>query len=188
MIQIILIAIAAAALFGGGLTLGYKWEAGIVAERDLKIAKAEESLRIQAQKAEQDAANHITDMTAAYDAGEANAKTITRTIYIKGQAAVAKDVGLTNPVCVMSPDSLYVLNSARASLRTSSDPAGVPVPVPVANAGLPTGRPVLNPVSANDSGHGTVGGVPPPPRPAGSSGQVPGDSMSGHPKPKPIGK
>lgn len=186
MIQIIAVVVVGLVLFGGGFAAGYKVESNAVAARDLKIAKAEEDLRIAAQKQEQEAANKITDMTAAYDAGEANAKTFTRTIYVKAQAAVAQDTGLSNPVCVMSPDSLYVLNSARASLRTTSDPAGVPPVMPPANSGVPSGRPVLNPVSTGSSGHGSVGGVPPTAGAVGSNNQVSGPSVSRHPKPKPI--
>lgn len=167
-----LLLIIAVAFGAGGFYGGYEWEAGKVARAEKAQAEAQAKVDAQARAIEQEAQNKIIDMTAAFDAGEAKAKVVTRTVYAKGQQYVATNAVFSNPVCVVPADGMSIVNGARAGVRTASAAAGGAAAMPA--AGSDPGRTDLDAVPATPAGHGTVGGVHPKPRPIDRSGQVPG--------------
>ena len=180
MIYLIII-VFLAGLFGGGYGV-YQWEEGKIARAQQAQVEAQNAVDAAAREAEQEAANKIIDMNAAFEAGESNAKVITRTVYAKGQSYVASNAVFNLRECVVPPDGMQQLNSARAGVRTTTAAAGSAAAVP--GAGTDSGRPTVDPVPATPEGHGAVGPVHPESRPADSSGQVPGLGVPTHPKPK----
>jgi hypothetical protein len=177
------------AAFLAGLTIGgagiNSWKDGQIAKHQQAQAEADAKIRAQAAAATQEAENKIVDMTAAFEAGEANAKTITKTVYVKGQSYVASQPVFSNPLCVVPPDGMLVLNRQRASLRAAADPADFAPSVPA--PGSDQGRPAGNALPPSDSGQRPVGGMPPPASSPGGGGQVSGPSVRPVPKPKPAG-
>ena len=175
--------------FLAGLTMGgagmQSWKDGQIAKHEQAQVAAQAKIDNAARAATQEAENKIVDMEAAYLAGEANAKTITRTIYVKGQQNVAAYPVFRNADCVLPPVLLSDLNRARAGLRAPAD-TGEPAPS-VPAAGTVEGRPAGNAVPASPGGHGAVGGVPAPATVPSGAGQVPGSSVRPVPKPKPVG-
>jgi len=179
MIYLILGAFLAGLLSGG---MGMKeWSDGRQAKHEQAQRQAQDKIDAQAAQIEAAAEVKVIDMEAAFLAGESNAKTITRTIYVKGQQNVATFEVFRNPACVLPPVVLSELNRARTGLLPAPDPA---IPVPAVPAAAPgSGRPDVNAVPANASGRGNVGGVPTPPANTGGSGAVPGQSVRPVPKP-----
>jgi len=169
----------------GAYTLYERNQAANAAVASLQAAQAKADAELAAKDAlavkaaEQD----ITNMQAAYDAGESKAKTVTQKIYIRGQANVAKDSGLSNPVCVMSADSLQYLRSALSGMRTAADPGGEPAAVP--GPGITNGRDVRQPVPQQPQEHGALGPVHANAPTASSTRQVSGSGVPGNPRPKP---
>lgn len=153
------------------------------ARKDKAIAVAEAKIAAADEKAKTEAANKIIDMQASFDAGETNAKTVTKTVYVKGQAYVANTPVFNLAQCVVPADGMFIANSARANLRVTSFAGSSDAAVPV--TGADPGRPAINPLLANPAGYGAVGGVHPAPRPVDSSGQVPTGSQ-GRARPKPV--
>lgn len=187
MIQLIVAGVAILAIVSGigAYTLHVKNSA--IESYQAQIVKAEDDLRIAEQKRQQEAENKITDMEAAYQAGESNAKTVVKTVYVRGQQNVAKDTALSNPACVMSDDSLHYLVGALTGMRTASAPSGTAATVP--GSGTANGGIIRGAVSANPQEHGTVGPVHEAPRSDGGNLPLPaagGTGVSKPPKPKPI--
>lgn len=148
-------------------------------------ADAQAKLDAAQAKADQEAKNKVIDMAAAYEAGEANAKTINNTYVQRGASDVAKYPVFRNPDCVLPDDSLHQLNSARAGLQPTADPGQPPAAVPGAPAAF--GWEVRDPVPTKPSGSGAVVGVPPTAGKVGGGGQVPANGVQPvHPKPKPV--
>lgn len=120
MVYLILI-IAAIGMLGGGL-----WSVhsnGIKegkAECQAELKAADDKLRAEAAAREQEAANHITDMQAAFEVGESQAKTKIVTVLAKGAKDVATYPVFSNPACVLPPDSLRTLNATRGGMRTGT--------------------------------------------------------------------
>jgi len=162
-----------------------EWKDGQLARHEQAQAAAQAKIDDAARAATQEAENKIIDMEAAYLAGEANAKTITRTIYVKGQQNVAAYPVFRNADCVLPPVLLSDLNRARAGVRAPADTGEPAASVPA--AGAVEGRPAGNAVPASPGGHGAVGGVPAPATVPSGAGQVPGSSVRPVPKPKPVG-
>jgi hypothetical protein len=93
-----------------------------IEECQAKVTAANAELTRQAGELKQEAENHITDMVAAYDAGESQAKT--RTVYLqsKGRADVDQHPDVyNNRACTLPASSLRIVNASRAGLRR--DPA-----------------------------------------------------------------
>ncbi len=115
--------IAVILAIGGGVTGYTLYERHqAVAAYELKVSEQEAKLAAKDAELVQEANNKIIDMSAAFDAGQAQAKVVTQKIYVKGQAYVASDSGLSNPQCRMSDDSLHFLVGALSSMRTAADP------------------------------------------------------------------
>jgi hypothetical protein len=171
--------------FIAGLSLGTvgmkEWKDGQIAKQAQAVAQ--KKIDDAATAARREAENKIVDMEAAYIAGESNAKTVVQRVYVKGQNYVSSQPVFQNPVCVVPADGMLAVNSARAGMRAAADPGESAASVPA--AGADQGRPVGNPVPASDSGHGSVGGVHPPPQQPSGSGQVSGPNVRPVPKPKP---
>lgn len=183
-----LIAILAVLTAFGGYTAYERNQAATAAVAKLEVQQAEAARQAQdaIDAAVSAAGDKITDMDAAFEVGEANAKTITQKIYVQGQANVAKDSGLNNAVCVMSPDSLQLLRSALNGMRGPTDPGEVPAAVP--GPGIAGERDIRSALPQQPQEHGPVGPMHPDARPAGGDGRVPGLGVpsGARPKPKPI--
>jgi hypothetical protein len=183
----ILYVVAAAFALGiaagaGGLNW---WHSAAEARRELALAEAQANVDALADKLKTEAATKITDMQASYEAGEANAKTITKTVYVKGQAYVASTPVFSNPACVVPADGLQFLNSARAGVQLAAVAGSADAAVP--GTGAATGRPASDAVPANDTGRSAVPNVQPAASGAGSAGQVSGAGTGRvRPKPQPI--
>ena len=179
MFYLIIGAFAAGVLSGG---MGMKeWSDGRQAKHAQAQAEAQAKVDALAAQIEAAAAVKVRDIETAYTAGEANAKVITRTIYVKGQQNVANYEVFRNPACVLPAVVLSELNRARAGLQTAADTSIVVPAVPAAAPG--SGRTDVHVVPANASGRGNTGGVPTPPANTGGSGAVPGQSVRPVPKP-----
>lgn len=179
MIYAIVVAILAVAF--GGWTWYQRNDA--VEEYEAKLAQAELDLMQAVAEKQREADNHITDMQAAYEVGEAEAKVITRTITVRGASDVVKYPVFSNPECVLPAPSLLVLNGARAGLLPAADP-GEPdsaVPGPAAAEGRQAG----DALPADAGGRGAVSDVPAAPRSDGGGGAVPGQGVR-RPKPVPL--
>jgi hypothetical protein len=181
MILYVLIAAFVAGVAGGGLGVNW-WKDAQIARAEEAQRKAEMVVAAAAEEAEQEAANKIIDMQASFAAGELNAKTVTKTVYIKGQQIVANTPAFNNPACVIGADALQLLNGARTGTGVQLAAAATGGNGAVPGAGSPAGRANGNAVPANAAGHGAVGGVPPPARATGGTDPVPGTSPRGVPK------
>jgi hypothetical protein len=122
MIYLGIVAVLVAILAGTGVKL---YAAGETAGRNqlqAKLDAADKQLADKAQALQQEAANHITDMEAAWDASEAVAKAHVVTVRAKGASDVRSYPVFANPACVLPVDSVQSLNRARASFRNAADP------------------------------------------------------------------
>ena len=167
-----------------GTGAGYfKGERDGVASYQVKVAAAEKALADQQAKMKQEEQNHIDDMQTAFEAGEAKAKTITKTIYVKGQADVAKYPVFANPVCTLPDDSLRTLAAARARVALGFDSPGTADAVPAAAPAQ--GRQDGNALPAYAGGRGP--GVAVHPQAGATTGdtRIPGTAGASHPRPTP---
>ena len=122
----------------------------LACEHEMEVA--DKMLEHAADEAKAEAANHITDMEAAYEAGKEEAAGQQRIYVTKGASDVAKYPVFNNPVCVLPDDSLHNINAARSGVRAAADPAPK-ASVEVVRAVPPAIRwPFRNDVPANDSG------------------------------------
>lgn len=179
LIAVLLLAFAA---WTGGVW--YVGHAAGAADIQHQLDVAQKELADKAQQAKDEAANHITDMEAAYETGEQEAKVITKIVTARGASDVQRYPVFANPVCVLPDASLQLLNDARSGVRPAADSVEPPVVVPEPAAA--TGRETGDALPANADRRGPVSGVPAAPRSASGSSEVPGSSVRAHPKPKPI--
>jgi hypothetical protein len=121
MIVYLVLLLAVLGGIGGGLWTVHRngYNQGL-AECQAQVKAADDQLRAEAAKREQEAANHITDMQAAYEVGESQAKTKVVTVVSKGAKDVATYPVFSNPACVLPDDSLRTLNASRSSMRNVS--------------------------------------------------------------------
>jgi hypothetical protein len=150
-----------------------------------KAEAAEAKVTAQAKQLQDEALQKQADVVAAFDKGRAEVQEKTKIVYVKGAQYAANDKGLSNPVCRMDDASLLLLNGARADVSTAA--------AAVAALGLSEfvadKRPVIrSAVPAVDQGRGTVPGVSSQPAQLRSTDAVPGNNLSLHPKPNPVGK
>jgi hypothetical protein len=168
--------LAAAAVIGLGAWTAAVWHkasTGAVASYQQKLDEADAKLAAQAKLQEDAAANHITGMTAAFNAGANSAKNLSIKVQTKGQQYVAANKAFDNPACNVGDDIVHLINYESANMRAAST-AGF------SDAGLPasaavSGRPDENNGKPNASGSGpqrSVGTVPPKPRPIDRTGTV----------------
>lgn len=94
-----------------------------VAGYQKREAVAQAKIDAQAKELEQQAANTVIDMTAAFDAGQAKAKVIERVVIERGATDVRSYPVFQNPACVLPSESFALVNAARASIRTGELPA-----------------------------------------------------------------
>jgi hypothetical protein len=118
----ILLAMLALALgsFGGGVSVGYKWEKNA----HLAAVAAAQNAAIEAANREA-AAEKLRALAAAK--AEADARLAATTIRLKGQLDAARKA---NPLCNRDADSLGLLNESIAAANGDA-PAASPVPDPV---------------------------------------------------------
>ena len=184
MIFYLLIAAFLAGLGAGGYGV-YQYEEGVQARQAVKQREAQDKIDALTRKAEQDAANKLIDMDAAFAAGEAQQKIITKTVYVKGQSYVAAAPQVfANPQCVLPDGSLQLVNSETALLRATA--AANVFGFGVSDTGGSTGRGNGNVVLSPSAKPATVEGVRPQVQPPGGTGQVPGSGVQR--PPKPVGK
>jgi hypothetical protein len=163
MIYLIIAGIAIASFAGYTVYERDQAATAAVAKLQAQEAAADKQLTDAAAAAKIEAANHITDMEAAYESGEEQAKTVVRTVVAKGANDVASYPVFSNPVCVLPDDSLHNLIAARAGVLPPADTRQPVATVPA--AGAAGGRQAGNPVPANAGGQRPVAGVHPKPRP-----------------------
>jgi hypothetical protein len=177
-----LILLAAALAAFGGWTMYERNDA--VNDYKTKLEIADKKLKDAADKLKLEATNHITDMEAAYEAGEAEAKVITKTIYARGVTDVATYPVYSNPVCVLPDNSLRLLNAARAGVLSAADTVALDAILPGINAAA--GRKDGDAVSATVGGRGKVPDVYSSAPTVDSGDKVPGRNLQQRPKPTPI--
>lgn len=179
--------IAVAILFGGsGFYAGLEWESGRWAKADAARQKAEAAVDAQAIKAETEAANKIGDMEAAYEAGQAKAKTVYIKVQQRGAADVTNYPVFSNRACDWPSASVLLINSAFANIRSPTDTAVAPPAVPDSTAA--TGRAAGSSLPVGTQPAGAVVPLRDDARPASGSGQVSGTSTGRPPKPTPRAK
>jgi hypothetical protein len=187
-IQLIMIVVAMAAIGGGVWAFAAHERDVAVAAEQAKVAAAQAEADRVTQGAIEQAANKVTDMEAAFEAGEAKGKTLGAQVKAKGAGYVAVNAAFRNVQCDIGPDLLRLVNDSTRAMRTAALADDGTATVPAAGAtggqqnangnGSTAGRP---------QSRGAVGDVHPAPRPVDSTGQIPGPSLPSHPKPKPIG-
>jgi hypothetical protein len=181
----VLVALLAFGAWTGGVW--YKASDQAVTSYKAKLEEQQKKIDEQAAKIKEESANHIVDMQAAFEAGQAKAKVITRTVLAKGADDVSKYPVFSNPDCVLPNSSLQLVNGARAGMRTPANTASLATTLPY--TGPVTGRVNGNDVPADAAGRtsgGSVVGVPATPRPTGGGNEIPGSGVHTHPKPKPV--
>jgi Sec-independent protein translocase protein TatA len=122
MIYLGIVAVLVAILVGTGVKFYAAGESAGRAALQTKLDAADKQLADKAQALQQEAANHITDMEAAWDASEAVAKAHVVVVRAKGASDVRNYPVFANPACVLPADSLHAINGARASFRNAADP------------------------------------------------------------------
>lgn len=131
---------------------------------------------------EKEAANHITDMDAAFEVGVAKGKVDQAKFEAKGASDVQRYAVFSNPVCTLPAEPLADLNAARAAafggvatapahidvvrpddgadkrpdLHTSTDSGQVHGPVRTPATSEPAGRKDGNPVHPSDQDRKSV--------------------------------
>jgi hypothetical protein len=135
------IALMLAAVIAFAAYTGFVWMKGgesAVAGYKEKIEAADAQIAAQAKAATDAAANTIIDMTAAFDAGEANAKTVEKKVFVRVASDLTKYPVFQNPACVLPPQSFALLTAAMRGVRGGivlpAEDVIVPAPVPVAPA------------------------------------------------------
>jgi Sec-independent protein translocase protein TatA len=122
MIYLGIVAVLVAILAGTGVKLYAAGESAGRAALQAKLDAADKQLADKADALQQEAANHITDMEAAWDASEAVAKAHVVVVRAKGASDVRSYPVFANPACVLPVDVVQSINGARASFRNAADP------------------------------------------------------------------
>ena len=179
-LYLILIGIVA---WGASVGCSY-WYGGheAVTAYQAKEQVAQAKIEDQAKKLIDDAVQKQSEVVAAFDKGRVEGQAQAKVVYVKGAQYAANDKGLSNTQCVMGTDSLLLLNGARADLSTAA----------AAVAALGLSQPasdqrsiVRGTVPAESAGRGAVSGVQGQPSQLHGPDAVPGNNLSGHPKPTP---
>jgi hypothetical protein len=127
-VYVLLAAFVVGGLAGGGAVKW--WEDQAENRRLVAQQKAQEKIDQLTEKVKQETENKLIDMKAAFDAGEANAKIVTKTVYIKGQDIVRDSPALSSPQCVLPDAGLQLHNSETARVRLAAAEAlGITLPV-----------------------------------------------------------
>jgi Sec-independent protein translocase protein TatA len=108
MIYLGIVAVLVAILVGTGVKLYAAGESAGRAALQAKLDAADKQLADKADALEQEAANHITDMEAAWDASEAVAKAHVVVVRAKGASDVRSYPVFANPACVLPVDVVHV--------------------------------------------------------------------------------
>lgn len=163
MIGFILGGVAVIALIGYSYFLGGE---NAVANYKEKLEAVNQRIEAADKKAVEVASNHIIDMTAAFDAGEANAKTVEKKIYVRVGSDLTKYPVFQNPACALPESSYALLTAALRGTRSGItlppeilSPASVVAPATPITMAPPASS---SPVSA--------GGAPPKPVPRKKAG------------------
>jgi hypothetical protein len=131
----IIIAIGTIALIGYVYFLGGE---NAVANYKEKLAVAEKKVEDADKKIEAEAANHISDMESAYKAGEADAKTVEKTVYVRVASDLTKYPVFQNPACTLPDQSYALLVAALRGTRTGVVlPLQSPSPAPAGPISAP---------------------------------------------------
>lgn len=189
LVLLLAVIVAIAAAGGKGYLLGKHECENDHAQAELKIAAKEAELRQAQAEKMQAAANTITDMEAAYEAGQSKAKVRYVEVQKQGGADVKSYPVFVNRGCDWPPDVVRNVQRAFAGLYGPANPGGSAggVPAGASSAGQgrgPNDAGAALPVDPNPAG--TVGNVHQTTGETGGSGQVPGNRV--HPKPVPVGK
>ena len=190
MIPYVVAGIALLAALGGAFGSGWHYggknvQADWDAEK-VKVADEERKLQAQIDAAEQEAQNKITDMEAAYEAGQSKAKTVYVKVQQRAQSDVVAYPVFGNRACDWPPAVVLLVRGAFANLHAPADTAIAPATVP-APAAAPRGAAGSN-LPVADVPARAVEPVRNDARATGGSGQVPGTGTGRPPKPQPRGK
>jgi hypothetical protein len=155
-----------------------------VAAHEKAQAEADALIEQQAEELTAKEAEKIIDMQAAFHAGEANAKVVTKTVYVKGQSYVASTPVFQNRDCVIPADGVQLLNSQITDLQTTA--AASVLGLAVYGSQPTVGRTDGDAVPPRPTDSAAVPGVrpevPKPDLPAGAAGP----SVRDRPKPNPV--
>jgi hypothetical protein len=151
--NLVLVVIAVVAFGAYSALVWTKGGENAVASYKEKLEQADKQLQEAARDAITEAQNKITDMTAAYEAGEANAKTVEKKIYLRATSDLTKFPVFANPACVLPPQSLALLTAALKGARS-----GVVIP---AEGGGPNPPEIVAPAPSSQA----VPATGPPPKP-----------------------
>jgi hypothetical protein len=179
-IYLLLGALLIGGIAGGGAVKW--WDDQAENRRIVAQQKAQEKIDQLGKQVQQEAANKLIDMQAAFDAGEANAKIVTKTVYIKGQDIVRESPALSSPQCVLPDAGLQLYNSETARVRLAAAEAlGITLPTP----GGPDNGAVRGSVRIQPGVAKPVPGVHQELRPVQSPNGGAGQGVSRPPKPNP---
>ncbi len=110
--------------FVAGLAMGgygaWDWQSSRQAAKERDLAEAQAMVDQKATELRAAAAEKINAMQAAYEAGELNAKTVTKTIYVKAQTYAQSTPTLRAPQCNISPDGVQYIASAVSELQRTA--------------------------------------------------------------------
>lgn len=176
-----------AGAFVAGLAMGgyamHDYMAGKAAQEKADLAEAQAKVDELASEVRTTATQSLANETAAYIAGEANAKVIYRTIEKTGADYAA--LHLTDPRCVIPAAGVSILVAARTGTPIAPAPDGSAGGVPGAGAAPATGHDAGRVVQPNAAGSSAVGGVPATAGNTGGNGPIPG-AGAGRLRAKPV--
>ena len=177
-------------LFVAGLTLGAggmnSWTQSALERKEAKRVEAEQKLAEEMAKGIKEAENKLIDMTAAFEAGQQQARVVYKTIYAKAKDYVQNTPAYSNPVCTVDATGVYELNLAisRMHATAAARVLGIAVPDSGANQGGQTGDGrVVSPVSGQS---GAATDLPTEAAKSGGDGGLSGQGVQRPAKPKPI--
>jgi hypothetical protein len=186
-IKLIMIALVVLSLAGAGGYIVHRISSNAVAAYQQKVDEADAKLAEQDKKLQDEAANHITDMSAAYQAGAENAKGVSAKIFARGKQYAQANPAFSNVACDAGTDFVQLINYSSANLRAAAAAGFSDATMPA--AGTVSGRPTGNAGQPDAKGPqpiGPVGTVHPPERPANSPSALPGSGVRENPRPKPV--
>jgi len=177
-------------LFVAGLTLGAggmnSWTQSALERKEAKRVAAEQKLAEEMAKGIKEAENKLIDMTAAFEAGQQQARVVYKTIYAKAKDYVQNTPAYSNPVCRVDAAGVQLVNDQIARMHAAAAARVLGIRVP--DAGTDQGKQPVDggSVSALSGQPATAEGVRGEVREPENASGVPGQGVQRPPKPKPV--